>query len=100
MNIDALLKKQRALKERILLDEKQIANHKFGDIVFYKGMTFFDFDDKDLILAHAYAHRSYGLDRPALSHSTLKEIHSKIVVEFTKRGIFHSKFDELDENIT
>ena len=96
MKYEELARRQKALKEKILLEEKQIPHHNFGDIVFYKGMTFNTMDDGQLILAHAYTHKSYGLEKPVLKHTTLKEIHDKIVVEFTKRGIVHAKFDELD----
>ena len=96
MNIEELITKQRALKERILVKENQIENHMFGDMMFYRGMSFNSFKDSDLILAHAYVHKSFSMAKPALKHNTLREMHDKIVSEFTKRNIKHTVFDLLD----
>ena len=97
IEIDDLIKKNRNIREKYFLKTKNVKHDEFGNLVFYEGMTFTDYEDKDIILAHAYLHRSYWLKNPDLSKEILISLHKKIIKEMLKRNLSHSKFDDLDD---
>ncbi len=52
-----------------------------------------DWTDNELILFHSITHQSFSNK----NDKNLREVHSMIVKEYNRRGLQHTKFDELDE---
>ena len=99
-DINNLIKHQKSLKKKILLEEKKVPTALFHDILFYEGMDFDDKDNGELLLAHAYLHKSYNMKEPDLNKESIKKIHVKVKEELINRNQKHVGFDDLDKDTT
>jgi hypothetical protein len=99
INIEELEKQQKLLREKVLL-ANNTKTHEFANMIFYEGMSFISMDESQLIMSHAYLHRSYAAPNPVLNRDTIKRLHKKMVDEFKNRKKEHKCFDELDKIAT
>lgn len=96
LDYEDLFKEHEALKRKILFEDGQIKHHRFGNLIFYEGMNFHTFKESDMILAHAYLHKSYTMKDPELGHEIIEKLHNRLVDVFNSKSMPHKIFDKLD----